>query len=158
MSIPSASYRAPSSRLSARTSARMARRLLFYALVLFLIVFYLFPTLYVLSTSLKLPVDYFTIPPRWIPTTLTLANYEKMFIDYQAGTALANGLVIATLNTIVTLVLSVPVAYAIARYHVGGGSLGFWIISQGMLPASPLLCGCFSASSKTFPRKYRMPR
>ncbi|MDQ6674487.1 MAG: carbohydrate ABC transporter permease [Chloroflexota bacterium] len=137
------SRRASSSQPKTAGLSKLVRRSCFYAAVLLLIVFYLFPSLYVLSTSLKLPVDYFTIPPTWIPTSLTLANYEKMFVDYQAGTALVNSLLIATLNTIVTLAMSIPVAYAIARYHVGGGALGFWIISQRMLPAVAIVIPFF---------------
>lgn len=137
------SLRVSSSSATTPPLSKLVRRSCFYAAVLLLIVFYLFPSLYVLSTSLKLPVDYFTIPPTWIPTSLTLANYEKMFVDYQAGTALVNSLLIASLNTIVTLTMSIPVAYAIARYHVGGGALGFWIISQRMLPAVAIVIPFF---------------
>jgi multiple sugar transport system permease protein len=137
------SRRVSSSQHTTGRLLKMGRRLILYAAVLMLIVFYLFPTVYVLSTSLKLPVDYFTIPPRWIPTSVTLANYEKMFVDYQAGTALVNSLLVATLNTVVTLAMSIPVAYAIARYHVGGGALGFWIISQRMLPAVAIVIPFF---------------
>ncbi len=137
------SLRVSSSLATTPPLSKLVRRSCFYAAVLLLIVFYLFPSLYVLSTSLKLPVDYFTIPPTWIPTSLTLANYEKMFVDYQAGTALVNSLLIASLNTIVTLTMSIPVAYAIARYHVGGGALGFWIISQRMLPAVAIVIPFF---------------
>ncbi|MGI9145939.1 MAG: carbohydrate ABC transporter permease [Chloroflexota bacterium] len=137
------SLRRPSAEYTTARLLKLGRRAIFYAAVLLLVVFYLFPTLYVLSTSLKLPVDYFTIPPHWIPSSLTLANYEKMFVDYQAGTALANSLFIATLNTVVTLIMSIPVAYAIARYKVGGGALGFWIISQRMLPAVAIVIPFF---------------
>lgn len=135
--------RASSSQPVPRNWLKIIRRAVFYAAVLLLVAFYLFPSLYVLSTSLKLPVEYFSIPPHWIPSTFTLDNYEKMFVDYQAGTALANSLLVATLNTVVTLVMSIPVAYAIARYRVGGGALAFWIISQRMLPAVAIVIPFF---------------
>lgn len=121
---------------------------LFYAVIVFFVLFYLFPTLWVLSTSFKLPREYYTIPPRWIPHDPTLMHYKKMFIDYRVGNTLKNSVIIAGVNTIVTLLLSIPVAYAIGRYRVGGKFLPFWIISQRMLPAVAIVIPFFLSFRK----------
>ncbi len=110
------------------------KSLAFYALVILIVAFFLFPTLWVVATSFKLPVEYFSIPPRWIPDAPTLMHYQKMFVDYDVADAIKNSVVIAGVNTIVTLLLAIPLAYAVARYRVGGGFLPGWIISQRMLP------------------------
>lgn len=106
----------------------------FYALVIFIVAFFLFPTLWVVVTSFKVPVEYFAIPPRWIPDAPTLMHYRKMFVDYDVADAILNSVIISLANTIVTLLLAVPLAYAVARYRVGGGFMPGWIIGQRMLP------------------------
>lgn len=122
---------------------KAGRRTIFYAVIVFFVLFYLFPTVWIISTSFKLPVEYYSTPPHWIPTTPTLMHYVRMFVDYGAGDTVKNSFIIATANTIVTLLLSVPVAYAIGRYKVGGNFLSFWIISQRMLPAVAIVIPFF---------------
>ena len=122
---------------------RVLRTALFYAVIVFFVAFYLFPTLWVLSTSLKLPIEYYTSPPRWIPHAPTLMHYRKMFVEYRVGNTLKNSIIIAGSNTVMTLLLAIPFAYAIARYRVGGRILPFWIISQRMLPAVAIVIPFF---------------
>ncbi|GAH27398.1 unnamed protein product, partial [marine sediment metagenome] len=45
-----------------------------------------------------------------------------------------NSLIIASLNLLLVLGVSIPAAYGIARFRVGGENLSFWILSQRMLP------------------------
>jgi len=115
----------------------------FYAALLLIIAFFLFPTAWVVVTSLKLPVEYFSIPPRWIPEAPTLDHYRKMFVDYNVADAIKNSVIISAANTIVTLLFAIPLAYAVARYRVGGGWLPGWIISQRMLPAVAIVLPFF---------------
>jgi multiple sugar transport system permease protein len=70
-------------------------------------------------------------------------HYRLMFVEYMAGNTVKNSLIIASLNTIVCLAFSIPVAYAIGRYKVGGNFLSFWIISQRMLPAVAIVIPFF---------------
>lgn len=117
-----------------RRPLKIVKGIAFYVLVLLIVAFFLFPTLWVVTTSFKLPVEYFSIPPRWIPEAPTVTHYRKMWVDYGVGDAIKNSIFIASANTIVTLLFSIPLAYAVARYRVGGGFLPGWIISQRMLP------------------------
>lgn len=115
----------------------------FYLVVILLVGFFLFPTFWVAITSVKLPIEYFSIPPRWIPEQPTLEHYRKMFETYNVAGAIWNTVFIALANTLVTLLLSVPLAYAVARYRVGGGFLPGWIIAQRMLPAVAIVLPFF---------------
>ena len=121
----------------------VVKRVAFYASVILIVAFFLFPTLWVVVTSFKLPVEYFSIPPRWIPQVPTLEHYRKMFIDYDVANSIQNSLIISAANTVVTLLFAIPLAYAVARYHVGGGFLPGWIISQRMLPAVAIVLPFF---------------
>lgn len=126
-----------------RSLVQQTKSVVFYALVLFIIAFFLFPTVWIVVTSLKVPVEYFSIPPRWIPESPTLAHYEKMFGTYNVAGAIWNTIIISLANTIFTLLLAIPLAYAVARYRIGGGFLPGWIISQRMLPAVAIVLPFF---------------
>ncbi len=124
-------------------SLKYVRRALFYGAIATIVLFYLFPTLWIVSTSFKNPVEYFSYPPRWIPAHPTLVHYQLMFTEYEVGAAVRNSVVISVINTAVVLLLSIPVAYAIGRYKIGGEALSFWIISQRMLPAVAIVIPLF---------------
>jgi len=124
-------------------SLKYVRRTLFYGAIATIVLFYLFPTLWIVSTSFKNPVEYFSYPPRWIPAHPTLIHYRLMFTEYEVGAAVRNSVVISVINTAVVLLLSIPVAYAIGRYKIGGEALSFWIISQRMLPAVAIVIPLF---------------
>lgn len=126
-----------------RSLLQLLKSIAFYAVVLFVVAFFLFPTVWIVVTSLKQPVEYFSLPPRWIPEAPTLAHYEKMFVDYNVAGAIWNTIIISLANTLFTLLFAVPLAYAVARYRVGGGFLPGWIISQRMLPAVAIVLPFF---------------
>ncbi|MEZ4564327.1 MAG: carbohydrate ABC transporter permease [Thermomicrobiales bacterium] len=126
-----------------RSLPALLKTLGFYAGVILLVGFFLFPTIWIAITSVKLPVEYFSIPPRWIPEQPTLEHYQKMFVTYNVAGAIKNTVFIALANTLVTLVLSIPLAYAVARYRVGGNFLPGWIIAQRMLPAVAIVLPFF---------------
>ncbi len=137
-----AGYRRPSPGVGQRSLA-LAKGVGFYVLVILIVAFFLFPTLWVVVTSFKLPVEYFSIPPRWIPEAPTLSHYRKMFVDYNVAGAIWNSVIISAANTIVTLLFAIPLAYAMGRYRVGGAFLPGWIISQRMLPTVAIVLPFF---------------
>ncbi|MFQ6066928.1 MAG: carbohydrate ABC transporter permease [bacterium] len=102
----------------------------------------LFPIVWTLSTSFKTIGEYYTYPPVWIPRNPTLANYK--YIIYTAGLGyLRNSLIIAFFNTLLVLTISIPAAYGIARFRIGGGNLSFWILSQRMFPPIAVIIPLF---------------
>jgi len=104
--------------------------------------FALFPIAWAISTSFKTIAEYYTYPPVWIPRMPTLNNYK--YIIYTAGLGyLKNSLIVASLNTLLVLGLSIPAAYGIARFGIGGGNLSFWILSQRMFPPIAVIIPLF---------------
>ena len=89
-----------------------------YILLIFSIIFALFPLIWMLSTSIKLPKDYFSNPPVWIPNNITLEHYVSLFQNYDGGSHFTNSIIIAVFSSILTLLLSIPAAYAIASHGV----------------------------------------
>jgi multiple sugar transport system permease protein len=103
----------------------------------------LFPILWVLITSFKIPVDIFRWPPRMVPQPATLQNYVYIFAELHFLRFLRNTVLIATLTTVICSAVSVPGAYAISRFHTGGRALTFWILVQRMIPPIALVIPLF---------------
>lgn len=106
---------------------------LLWLAVLAVLVFTLFPVLWMLATSVKSRGEFFTSPPIWTPSVLNFGNYTQA---WGSGTAkgLADSLTIAASSTALCLALGTPLAYAIARYRFGGENFAFWILSTRMFP------------------------
>ena len=80
-----------------------------------------FPVLWALLTSFKGEKDVLAYPPTLFFTP-TLANYKDVL--FGATTIVPNLLssfVVATATTIVTMLLAIPAAYALALWHNGRG-------------------------------------
>src|SRR5439155_1265618 len=90
---------------------------------LFALVFFLGPFFWILTTSLKGNEDFFAFPPVWVPSDPSLTHYVSLFTKSSGARYFTNSLVISTLSMFAALVVSLPTAYAIARWRFGGGFL-----------------------------------
>ena len=80
----------------------------------------LFPFWWLISTSLKRPVDIFS-GVSLVPARPTLGNYERLFGAYHMGSFLLNSLLVVTVAVAVSLVLGTLAAYALARFRLPFG-------------------------------------
>ncbi len=79
-------------------------------------VIYLFPVYWMINTSLKTGHEMFDSPPTFFPHNLYFGSYKAAFTgNYGIWTALWNSAVIALSVLVLTLVIAVPVSYAVAR-------------------------------------------
>lgn len=78
----------------------------------------LFPALWILFTSLKLEDELTRKPITWIPHEPTLQNYIQAFTDQPLHLFLFNSFMVALLSTLLTLLVSVLAAYALARLEL----------------------------------------
>src|SRR4051812_10143451 len=84
------------------------------ALVLYL-VFTLLPILWMVHMSLRSNdaiVSRFT----WLPESLSLQNYRTIFTDPAWYGGYLNSLIIVALNTVFSVAVALPAAYAFSRY------------------------------------------
>ena len=104
-------------------------------LVLLVLVVFMFPIVMILMTSFKSRADALAVPPVWIFTP-TLSNYTDVFQLYPFAAYLRNSVLVATLSTLLALIIGVPAAYALARFRFRGvNHVQFWILSIRMTPA-----------------------
>ncbi len=120
-------------------STRQARKLVEGAavnlLVVLLLILFLFPILWIVTTAFKTRSDAFTMPPVFLFTP-TLKNFIDAFgPDSVFPLSATNSLLVATSSSVLALVLGVPAAYALSRFKIGHKSdILFWILSTRMLP------------------------
>ena len=118
---------------------RLTSRLRLATIYLFLalgILVSVFPFYWIVTTSFKFPRDHFSKPPVFLPTDYTLAHYDELFSPTAVNALpfLKNSFAIATLNMVFVVAISVPAAYALSRYRLGGNATRFAILTGRMLP------------------------
>lgn len=106
----------------------------------------LFPLFWIIVTSLKTEQEIFRNPPTIFPEVLNVKSYTAQLEsgDFNMFQSFGNSLVISVGAMLISVVLSVPASYGIARYHFKGKKaviLGF-LITQ-MLPVSVILTPMF---------------
>ena len=122
--------------------AALARKAGFYALVLFIVVFSVFPFYYAIVTSFKSGTDLFRVD--YLPRSFSLANYEGVFNNGVFLQNVLNSLIVATSVVVISLFLAVTAAYALSRIRFKGrGLLLLTILAVSMFPQIAVLAGLF---------------
>lgn len=125
----------PSTSRKRRNRRSTVGTLVKYAMVLALVLLFVFPFLAMLSTAFKLPTDIFSAPPSLWPKEWTLENFVAVFDQIPFWRYLANTLVIAGLSVIGMLVSSPMVAYALSKIGWRGARpLLIIVMTTMMLP------------------------
>jgi multiple sugar transport system permease protein len=113
-----------------------------YVVVGLALIFFLFPIFWIAGTSIKLPGEFLKSPPVWIPSEVTFVHYQSV-MEAKGSLALRNSLIIAGSATIISVLVGSLAAYSLARFDTGGRHLGFWLLSQRMLPPVVLVIPFF---------------
>lgn len=117
------------------TTTQVLRRTLFYLLALALVLVFIAPTLFMVSTSFQSTQDVYKLPPKWWPRNPTLSAYEYLFTNFPTVSWALN----TTFYTVVTLVLQLVVcslaAYAFSAIKfVAKNFLFLLILATLMVP------------------------
>lgn len=108
-----------------------------YMAVVFYILFLGFPFLWMLSTSFKTPYELLQLHHSIIPDGLYWQNYIDIIEKRGLINSAKNSLVIALLTAALTIVFTVPAAYAIARLRkIFSGIATGWILLSQVFPVS----------------------
>jgi glycerol transport system permease protein len=113
------------------------------AVLMLYILFLLLPLYWMLKMSLQPNseiVGSFTL----FPATITFDNYVKIFTDASWYTGYLNSIYYVGLNTIISLLVALPAAYAFSRYRfMGDKHLFFWLLTNRMAPPAVFLLPFF---------------
>ena len=106
------------------------RRLILALFLLFLLV----PIYWLINMSLKTNTEIVSGLTIW-PHEPTLDNYTKIFTDSSWYSGYINSLSYVLINTVLSISLALPAAYAFSRYRfLGDKHLFFWLLTNRMAP------------------------
>jgi multiple sugar transport system permease protein len=116
--------------------------ILFCSIAILIAGVFLFPLYWIVVNSLKLDSEIFSVVPSLLPRQLTLKAYQDQLSILSV--TMKNSIIIALGSMALSLILSVPAAYGLARFKVKGMKLFVLVllITQ-MLPASLVLTPLF---------------
>ncbi len=105
------------------------------SLIVLIVFVWLFPVYWIIMTSLKTRSDIIRATPVFFFKP-TLENYQTIFgSTYQFARIVENSYFIATMTTLVVMLMAVPAAYSLARFRTTAARrLALWILSLRMLP------------------------
>jgi len=124
---------------------RILQRTLFYLLVVFVVVYSVFPFYWAVVSSFKQSDALFSAKLNLLPTPFTLSQYQNIFSGNAAfGRNLLNSLVVAGGVTLLSLVLGVISAYALGRLRFPPKNAVLYIVlAMTMFPQVSVLSGMF---------------
>ena len=120
---------------AASTRSRSKIRINSSAVVMTLyLLFLLLPIYWLLNMSLKTNSEILNTFTLW-PNNLTFANYATILTDPAWYMGYVNSLIYVMMNTVISLAVALPAAYAFSRYQfMGDKHLFFWLLSNRMAP------------------------
>lgn len=99
------------------------------------LLFFGFPLYWMIITAFKLPVDIYTLPPKWITLTPTFKNFKVIFFEYGSWRFIRNSLIIASFSTLIAVFLGAMAAYSLTRFDIkNNDQIALWMFSLRMFP------------------------
>lgn len=117
--------------------------------LIFMIIIFLFPFIWMISTSLKTTQEAIQIPPSIIPSKIVIENYLKAWSSGPFLRYLGNSLFITLSVLVIQFIVMVPAAYAFSKIKFKGSNILFGIVLIGlMVPAQITFLPIYMMMSK----------
>ncbi len=124
------------------TAQKLLTNIAFYALVVVIVVFSVFPFYYAIVTSFSTGTELFKV--NYWPKVFDWGNYESVLGGRNFVRSIWNSVFIATTTVVFALFLAVTASYALARVRFRGrGLLLMMILAVSMFPQIAVLAGLF---------------
>lgn len=129
--------------------ARLAGKLFVIVLLLLFAAYILVPILWMLSTTLRTPMESFKMPPAVLPTSFNLDSYRTVFDKVDFGRFIFNSFKVSVLGTGLQVLCSSMAAFAFARFRFPGKNVLFLaFLSSLMIPGAVMSIPRFIIMSK----------
>jgi trehalose/maltose transport system permease protein len=126
------------------TLGKIVNRVLFWILVIFLIVYTVFPFVWALVSSIKPSAELFTTPVDYWPSQINTTFYEFVLANGDFLRALRNSIIVSFSTVVISLALGSLCAYAIGRLKFRGRTpVMYLILSMTMFPQIAILGSLF---------------
>src|SRR5579859_4799175 len=113
--------------------AGLAGRALALLVLIIGAVAFIFPLLWMLSTSLKDEAEVFALPPIWIPAVIHFSNYPESLTFFPFVPYLINTLTITVPSVVGNLIASALAAYGFSRVQWPGRDATFALVLATLL-------------------------
>jgi len=125
--------------MRSRQTGRIVKSILFYAVVILIVVAFVFPFFWTILTSLKRAIDQMSYPPKFTFTP-TLEHYQKVLYHSKFFFQLKNSLIISAGAVSFSLLVGLPAAYSIAQLKQRAITLSVLVVrmAPGMVYLLPL--------------------
>lgn len=112
-----------------------ARKLVLTIIVLFFAIAFLLPLLWMISSSLKNPIEVFESPFHWIPTTIHWENYAEVWTNPSLPfwRFFLNSIIVTGVSVTGQLFVASLAAYAFAKIDFKGKNVVFMIMLMTMM-------------------------
>ncbi len=139
-----------------KTKKRIATRIILTVIVGVFALTMITPFIWMISASMKLPLDVMELPIKWIPEYFYPDNYKAVWNigneaarDYHFGLAYFNSLKIAVINLVGAVITSTMAGYAFAKLKFKGRDVIFLIyLATMMIPSQVTLIPKFAIFNK----------
>lgn len=136
---------APVARKRVRSVSR--RRVVTASLLGLFLIFQALPIYWIVRMSLMTPANVLSRPD-FFPVEPSLDNYRTIFSDPSWYMSFLNQITYVCLNTVISLAVALPAAYAFSRYRfLGDKHVFFWLFTNRMAPPAVFLLPFFQLYS-----------
>lgn len=119
-----------------------------YATVIFTLVMILFPVYWLLVTALSTTDELYRLPPTFWPEDAQWDIFARVWAAKPILLWLWNSMLAAIGSVALSMLVSVSAGYALSRYSMrGGATMGLFVLTAKMLPATLLVIPLFSIFS-----------
>ena len=143
---------AANQRARARRRRGVASSALWYIVLTAIAVITVFPFFWMLMTSLKGPLDPITsVPPQFLPSNPTLANYEKVLASLPIPRFFFNSVVVSVAVGLLNVLVAALAAYPLAKMRFPGRDAIFYLLLATLIvPAQLTYIPSFILAVQTF--------
>ncbi|MBM7331023.1 carbohydrate ABC transporter permease, partial [Agrobacterium sp. S2] len=119
-----------------------------YSTVIFTLVMILFPVYWLLVTALSTTDELYRLPPTFWPDDAQWDIFARVWAAKPILLWLWNSMLAAVGSVALSMLVSVSAGYALSRYSMrGGATMGLFVLTAKMLPATLLVIPLFSIFS-----------
>lgn len=116
-----------------------------YIVLALLLIFLLAPILWMFITSFKTKMAAYKVPPEWIPSSPTFANYISILKDKIFMVYYINNFIVSFASAALTIILSIFAGYAFSRYKFrGSDSIMLGFLSTQMFPVVGIIIALYT--------------
>lgn len=124
-------------RISSARLRKLVGRAVIYALVSGVALVMVFPVYWLIMTSIKTGPEVSAFPPVFLPSSITLENYVRVFARQGIGLNLFNSIVVAVSSVCILIVIGSMAAYSLSKSLISKrirNGLLIWILVTRIFP------------------------